>query len=125
MGPVNLFDLATRQSQWLSVRQSSVAGNIANANTPGYTATDVEPFEKVLDRTAVRLSATQSGHLGGVTEAAFTVKSQEPTGPAMPSKNTVVMENELMKAGEIRRSFELNTAIVKAFHTMMMTTVKG
>ncbi|CAM5362841.1 hypothetical protein MAUB1S_06233 [Mycolicibacterium aubagnense] len=125
MEPVNLFNLATRQSQWLSVRQSSVAGNIANANTPGYTATDVEPFEKVLDRTAVRLSATQSGHLGGVTEAAFTVKPQEPTGPAMPSKNTVVMENELMKAGEIRRSFELNTAIVKAFHTMMMTTIKG
>ena len=31
----------------------------------------------------------------------------------------------VMKAGEIRRSFELNTAIVKAFHTMMMTTVKG
>ncbi|HEV2507065.1 MAG TPA: flagellar basal body rod protein FlgB [Mesorhizobium sp.] len=125
MEPVNLFNLATRQSQWLSVRQSSVAGNIANANTPGYTATDVEPFEKVLDRAAVRLSATQSGHLGGVTEAAFSVKQQEPTGPAMPSKNTVVMENELMKAGEIRRSFELNTAIVKAFHTMMMTTIKG
>lgn len=125
MGPVNLFDLATKQAQWLSVRQSSVAGNIANANTPGYTATDVEPFEKVLDRTAVRLSATQNGHLGGVSEAGFTVKPQEPTGPAMPSKNTVVMENELMKAGEIRRSFELNTAIVKAFHTMMMTTVRG
>lgn len=125
MEPVNLFNLATRQSEWLSVRQSSVAGNIANANTPGYTATDVEPFEKVLDRTAVHLSATQGGHLGGATAAAFSVKPQEPTGPAMPSKNTVVMENELMKAGEIRRSFELNTAIVKAFHTMLMTTVKG
>ncbi len=125
MEPVNLFNLATRQSQWLSVRQSSVAGNIANANTPGYTATDVDPFEKVLDRTAVRLTATQTGHLGGASEAAFSVKPQEPTGPAMPSKNTVVMENELMKAGEIRRSFELNTAIVKAFHTMFMTTVKG
>ena len=53
MEPVNLFDLATRQSQWLAVRQSAIASNIANANTPGYTANDVEPFEKVLDRTAV------------------------------------------------------------------------
>lgn len=35
MGPVNLFDLASRQSQWLAVRQSSIAGNIANASTPG------------------------------------------------------------------------------------------
>jgi flagellar basal-body rod protein FlgB len=43
----------------------------------------------------------------------------------MPSKNTVVLENEMMKAGEVRRAFELNTAIVTAFHSMMMAAVKG
>ena len=64
MEPVNLFDLAAKQSQWLAVRQSAIAANIANVNTPGYTAVDVEPFEKVLDRTAVSLQATQAGHLG-------------------------------------------------------------
>lgn len=125
MDPVNLFGLASKQSQWLSVRQSSVAGNIANANTPGYVATDVEPFEKVLDRSPMRMSATQSGHLGGITQAAYVAKPQEYTGALMPSKNTVVLENELLKAGEIRRSFELNTAIVKAFHAMMISAVKG
>ena len=31
MEPVNLFDLATQQSRWLAVRQSAVAGNVANA----------------------------------------------------------------------------------------------
>ncbi|UCI09233.1 flagellar basal body rod protein FlgB [Mesorhizobium sp. B1-1-8] len=126
MEPVNLFDLATRQSQWLAVRQSAIASNIANANTPGYTANDVEPFEKVLDRTAVTLAATEAGHLGAEkTNAGFNVKPDEATGSIMPSKNTVVVENELMKAGEVRRSFELNTAIVKAFHTMMMMAVKS
>lgn len=59
MEPVSLFDLAAKQAQWLSVRQSAIAGNIANANTPGYTANDVEPFEKVLDRTAVSLQTTE------------------------------------------------------------------
>ncbi|TIT94812.1 MAG: flagellar basal body rod protein FlgB, partial [Mesorhizobium sp.] len=74
MEPVNLFDLATRQSQWLAVRQSAIASNIANANTPGYTANDVEPFEKVLDRTAVTLKATEAGHLGAeATNAGFNV----------------------------------------------------
>lgn len=126
MEPVNLFGLATKQAQWLAVRQSSIAGNIANANTPGYTATDVQPFEKVLDQTAGSLRATQSGHLGsGVTEAGFAIKQQDYTGAIMPSKNTVVVEEELMKAGEVRRAFELNTAIVKAFHSMMITVVKG
>ncbi|KUM28820.1 flagellar biosynthesis protein FlgB [Mesorhizobium loti] len=126
MEPVNLFDLATRQSQWLAVRQSAIASNIANANTPGYTANDVEPFEKVLDRTAVTLKATDAGHLGAeTTSAGLNVKPQEATGSIMPSKNTVVLEDELMKAGEVRRSFELNTAIVKAFHSMMTMVVKS
>ena len=126
MEPVTLFGLATKQAQWLSVRQTSIAGNIANANTPGYTATDVEPFEKVLAHTPVSLRSTQAGHLGnGGSSADVAIRPQEFTGSIMPSKNTVVVENELLKAGEVRRSFELNTAIVKAFHTMMMTAVKG
>ncbi|MBB6413061.1 flagellar basal body rod protein FlgB [Mesorhizobium sangaii] len=126
MEPVSLFDLAAKQAQWLAVRQSAIAGNIANANTPGYTANDVEPFEKVLDCTAVSLQATQAGHLGNAaTNAGFTIKPQEDDGVVMPSKNSVVLEDQLMKAGEVRRSFELNTAIVKAFHSMMMMAVKS
>ena len=126
MEPVSLFDLAAKQAQWLAVRQSAVAGNIANANTPGYTANDVEPFEKVLDRAAVSLQATQAGHLGNAaTNAGFTIKPQENDGVVMPSKNSVVLEDQLLKAGEVRRSFELNTAIVKAFHSMMMMAVKS
>lgn len=126
MEPVSLFDLAAKQSQWLAVRQSAIAGNIANANTPGYTANDVEPFEKVLDRTAVSLRITEAGHLGSAaTNAGFTIKPQENDGVIMPSKNSVVLEDQLLKAGEVRRSFELNTAIVKAFHSMMMMAVKS
>ncbi|MDH4990941.1 flagellar basal body rod protein FlgB [Aquamicrobium lusatiense] len=126
MEPVNLFDLATRQSQWLAVRQTAIAGNIANVNTPGYLARDVEPFEKVLDRTGMTLGSTQPGHMGfGATEASFRTQVQEYNGALLPSKNTVVVENELMKAGEVRRAFEMNTAIVKAFHGMLLSVSKG
>ena len=103
-----------------AVRQSAVAGNIANVNTPGYSAVDVEPFEKVLDKTGVshgRHAGRPSP--GRATEAGFAVREDERDASLLPSENTVVLENELMKAGEIRRSFELNTAIVKAFHRMM------
>ena len=63
---VNLFELATKQSQWLSVRQSAIAGNIANVNTPGYHALEVEPFEKVLDGTRVgHARRRRSSHLSG------------------------------------------------------------
>ena len=42
-----------------------------------------------------------------------------------PSGNSVDLAGELIKTGEIRREFELNTALVKSFHQMMMMTVKS
>jgi flagellar basal-body rod protein FlgB len=126
MEPVNLFDLAAQQSRWLAVRQSAVAGNVANVNTPGYVAVDVEPFEKVLDKTGVTMAATQASHLTGqATEAGFAVRQEERDPSLLPSGNSVVLENELLKAGEVGRQFELNTAIVKAFHRMLMLTSKS
>ena len=126
MEPVNLFNLAAQQSRWLAVRQSAVAGNVANVNTPGYGAVDVEPFEKVLDNTGVAMATTQPGHLrGGATEAGFSIRQEERSASVLPSGNSVVLENELLKAGDIRRQFELNTAIVKAFHRMIMLSSKS
>lgn len=129
MQPVNLFALASQQADWLASRQAAIAGNIANVNTPGYKAVDVEPFKSVLEKKGVTLVATQKGHFGAMAsqQSAGVPKLREDdrTTATLPSKNTVVMENELLKAGEVSRGFELNTAIVKAFHRMMLMSVKG
>jgi flagellar basal-body rod protein FlgB len=123
---VNLFDLAARQAKWLSVRQSAIASNVANVNTPGYHALEVEPFSKVLDGTQVTMNATQASHLGGDLGADGVAVRQREDGPAMlPSKNSVVLENELLDAGEVRRAFELNTAITSAFNRMTLLVSKG
>ncbi len=127
MEPVNLFDLAAQQSRWLAVRQATVAGNVANANTAGYKAKDVEPFARVLDRAGMSLAATHANHLRATSDSdsGFAVRASETDTTGLPSQNDVVLENEMLKAGEIRRSFELNTAIVKAFHRMTMLTLKA
>ena len=122
--PVNLFDLASQQARWLAARQAAVAGNIANVNTPGYGAVDVAPFEQVLDSRSVTLASTSPTHVSFGRGGDFGLREEE--APALlPSGNSVVMENELMKAGEVRRAFELNTTIVKAFHRMMMMNVRS
>jgi flagellar basal-body rod protein FlgB len=51
MQPIQLFELTSKQAHWLTVRQSVVAGNIANANTPGYAAREVAAFEAVIEGT--------------------------------------------------------------------------
>jgi flagellar basal-body rod protein FlgB len=123
---VNLFELAAKQAQWLSVRQAAVAGNIANVNTPGYHALEVEPFEKILDGRRVAMHTTQVNHLtGGIGTEAVGVSEREEQAAILPSDNSVVLENELLDAGDVRRAFELNTAIVKAFHRMTLMASKG
>jgi flagellar basal-body rod protein FlgB len=121
---VQLFELAAQQAKWLAARQSAVAGNIANANTPGYGAVDIAPFEEVLKNSATRVSATSPGHIaiGGVT-ADYSPRIQAPDSSSA-SDNSVKLEDELIKAGEVRRAYELNTAIVKAFHRMIMMNAR-
>lgn len=122
---VNLFDLASTQARWLSARQTAIAGNIANANTAGYVATDVEPFGKVLEgASGVTLASTRPGHFGADASAKIGLREVE-SPKLLPSGNTVKVEDEFVKAGEVRREFEMNTAIVKAFHRMLLMSVKG
>ena len=126
MQPIQLFELASKQSHWLTVRQTVVAGNIANANTPGYATRDVAAFEAVLDQTQpqVRMAATQPGHLqedpmrGSIRSESFGDVDVQPSG------NSVNLPAEMSKTGEIKRMYELNTGMVTAFHRMMLLTVR-
>lgn len=123
---INLIELAAKQAQWLSVRQATIAGNIANVNTPGYRAMKVEPFDKVLDGSRVAMRLTQNSHMVDDARVEDIAVREDVDAPVvMPSGNSVVLENELMQAGDVRRAFELNTAIVRAFHRMTALVSKG
>ena len=129
MQPIQLFDLASRQAEWLSVRQQVVAGNIANANTPQFHAKDVTPFQDMLDNQTVGMARTNPAHLSGsemggtgdidVKEAAL----DQEIG-VQESGNTVGLAEELSKSGEIKRQYELNTSLIGSFHRMMLMTVR-
>ncbi|MBY6242167.1 flagellar basal body protein [Methylosinus sp. Sm6] len=124
--PVYLFDLVDRQRAYLTARQALVAQNIANANTPGYRAVDLAPFSKALDQSAMQLAETNSLHL---QNAAFDPRSGDPqertAWETTVSGNSVSLEQEMIKGGEIRGAFSVDTAILKAFHGMWMATLKG
>jgi len=125
MKSVQLFDLASLQARWLSVRQATVAGNVANVNTPDFTPVDVEPFDKVLAKTTPTMASTNASHVGGGAFGSdIGLREESFDVPTRPSGNSVILEEELAKAGEVRRAFEMNTAIVGAFHRMLMMTTR-
>ncbi|ACS54660.1 MULTISPECIES: flagellar basal body rod protein FlgB [Rhizobium] len=129
MQPIQLFDLASRQAEWLTIRQQVVAGNIANANTPKFHAKDVTPFDAVLDNSNINMARTNPAHLSGndfsdsgdidVKDAAL----DQEIG-VQESGNTVGLAEELSKSGDIKRQYDLNTSLVSSFNRMMLMTVR-
>lgn len=120
---MQLFNIISRHNNWLAVRQTAVAGNIANANTPGFRAQDVQPFEMAVEQARLAMTATQPAHLtSGPPDAPATELRREDPWEVTHSGNNVSLEQELLKAGEANRAFRLNTSVAKAFHRMIMTS---
>ena len=120
---MQLFSIVSRHNQWLAVRQATIAGNIANANTPGFRAQDVQPFEMAVAQARLAMAATQAGHLSsGPADARATELRREAAWETSMSGNNVSLEQELLKAGEVNRAYRLNTSIAKVFHRLIMTS---
>lgn len=122
---MTLFDLAMQHRGWLAQRQTVVATNIANANTPGYRALGVGDFSRTLAEAGARQSATHPGHLRVAPSA--TRADLEPAEPetATHSGNTVDVARELTAAGEIHRGYSFNVSIVKTFNRMLLAGVRA
>jgi flagellar basal-body rod protein FlgB len=129
MQPIQLFALASRQAEWLQARQEVVAGNIANANTPKYRAKDVTPFQDALDSANIGMARTNPAHFSGsefgdTSDVEVKEAQLNQEIGVQESGNTVALEQELSKSGEIQREYGLNTALVSSFHRMMLMVVK-
>lgn len=121
-----LFDLTARHAEWASVRQATIAANIANANTPAYRAADVEPFSTVLDRTHLTQVRTSAGHLSPAgAEAMRAEVKPADSWEVSDSGNTVSLDQQMVKAADTNAAFTLNTSVVRAFHRMVLASVRN
>lgn len=126
MQPLALFSLATREANWLAAREATVAANVANANTPGYEARDLKPFSAQLDRLQLAMTTTSPAHVTPVADPSEKVKSRPgDSWDVVYSGNSVNLEQEMMKAGDIGRAHSLNVNILRSFHQMLMNAVKS
>ncbi|MGO9544076.1 MAG: flagellar basal body protein [Rhodomicrobium sp.] len=121
----NIFDLAAHQASWLLARQNLVAQNVANANTPGYRAADLQPFEASLQGASLQLVTTSAGHTSISGNEPAAADTADDVTEAYFSGNDVGLEQEMVKASGISRAFALNAAVVKAFNGMLLQAAKG
>jgi flagellar basal-body rod protein FlgB len=109
----------TRMAQALAAhagaRQGVIAQNIAQADTPGYRAWDLTPFEDKYraGNQPDALFATRPGHIRSEAVAKEAVVRQMP-GAASPNGNTVSLETEMVKAVDVKQQHDMALSIYRS-----------
>lgn len=101
---IPLFAVMEQKMRYLSERQSTIAQNIANADTPGYKTMDLkQPNFRELAMgkgSTITLARTNPKHMGGDAQKSggmFKAITVEPTYETNPSDNTVSLDEEIKK----------------------------
>lgn len=96
---IGLFDLAEKRLAWVDQRQTLLAQNIANANSPGYQGKDMMPFAQTLAQMAPDLVRTNVAHLTGPTSKLRNDANQRAHERAIDG-NTISMDEQLTKVAD-------------------------
>ena len=122
IGDIPIFSMIKQRMHWLTERQSVLAENVANADTPRYTARDLKevPFDKMVEE-------ARGGPGAGRVSAYITNAAHIPTTPSMglhradvvrqpdsettPTGNSMVLEEQMIKVADTQLDYETMTGL--------------
>jgi len=112
IGDLKLLSMASALARHSAARHEILAENIANADTGGYRARDLESFGVAFSRESRGVNATGDGavNLENVRWRAFEVNE---VGLESPNGNTVSLEDQMMRTIETQQNHQAATAIYK------------
>jgi flagellar basal-body rod protein FlgB len=120
---IPLFSLLSNRMSWLSARQSLLAENVSNADTPNYVARDLRPldFAGILrdQEFALKPQSTSAGHISPRT--GFTPEAAEGEGgnPA----GVVSIEQEMLKLSDTQVHYQTATNLYQKAVAMFRTAL--
>lgn len=134
--PANLDQYLGIHAAALDVRARRgelIAKNLANADTPGYQARDID-FRQALARAAgeqtsgVTMTTTSAGHLGGKASADATtnpdLKYRTPLAPALDG-NTVDAQIEQASFAENAVRYQATLTMLNGKFRALLTAITG
>ena len=124
------FQIASQRMQWLGERQVVISENIANADTPGYKAKDISPFDQMLEEGGQRtrgLRTTHASHIQGAPAPAggVSVQGDSAAWEGSIDGNTVSLEQQTIKAAEISENYRLAAQLYRKGHDLLTLAVTG
>ncbi len=114
---------------WHQTRQNVLAENVANADTPGFRARDMErpDFSAMLGAGSAGSSSitrTNPKHLGGGGASLSSFNAEEITvNEVTPAGNAVNLESQMMKVAENQMDYQLVTTLYSRSLGMLRTAI--
>ncbi|MGC9324319.1 MAG: flagellar basal body rod protein FlgB [Desulfomonilia bacterium] len=106
----SLSELTSHMS-YRTVRQEIISSNLANVDTPGYTAKDVR-FEQELD-SRLKMVSTNPSHLSSSRHENSYAVHVDPFSRIGNDENTVDIDREMMKLSQNHILFNTSAQIIQ------------
>ena len=117
--------LAAAMAKHAGARQAVIAQNMANADTPGYAARDIAPFQVEPNplSSAFVPRATRPSHLIGPSPQSGPRVIYREGAVADPNGNSVSVETEMIHAAETKREHDRALAIYRSSLTILRSAI--
>ena len=122
---LSILNLASALAAHASARQDVIAENVAHADTPGYRARDIADFGSVLENgPAFVPRMTRPGHMDfGANPLGFEPRTVAAFGAETPNGNSVSLEDQMMRAAEVRQEQDLALGVYSKALEVLRTAV--
>ncbi len=118
LSTLGFFRLMAKKMDWLSQRQTVLAQNVANVDTPKFKPEDVTPFTF---RTALQeghhlepaMTNPAHQHLAHAAEGPGTVRKDRKTYETKPDGNAVDIEEQMMKLSQTSQDYNMVTSLYR------------
>lgn len=134
LNDVSLFEVLKTKLKWHQKRQTVLAQNVANADTPNYRASDLAKFEIAVPGvagSALAMQQTSAKHMGigsgSGRHGQNTIEERADTSfEVRPSRNAVSVDEQMAKMSDNAMGYHETAALMKRVVNMYKTaTSKG
>ena len=124
MDDLAILRMADAVARHSALRHRLISENIANSDTPGYRAQDIEPFQTAFEReTAVK--ATRPEHISGSVRRTFSARPDSALGAESPNGNDVALGDQMVRATKALGAHNRATTVYKKTMDILRTTLGG
>ena len=122
---IKIFAMIAQKMSWLGERQSVLAENIANSDTPRYRSRDIEDldFRQVLQNRfrTLQPERTTLGHIKGTLPALdrYRIEDVRTNYESAPNENNVILEEQMIKLADTKAQHQAVASIYRKYQSMI------